>query len=565
MRYNSEESPRVLAELHGAHGRGLGKDVDSAVSDAKGDKVGKDFEFEDAELIPEAPEEDKGGRDEDDGDEKEMDAEDSELVVNELENDEMDKDEDDKDANKDDKEEDDKDVGAGFVENELEEGKDDNDKNNVVDDFEVDEDDKDNGNEDDKGEENKDVDFDENEEDDEGNKNDKDEENKDVELDENEEEEEGNKDDKDVELDENEEEEGNKDDKDEDNKDADLDEIEEEEEGNKDDKDEDNKDVDLDENEDEQEAENGATPFALPDIVDIAMETSSLSSLYRLVAAAGLGSTLRGPGPFTLFAPIDTAFPAGAKLSRIQAGHTPPAVMTYHVVPGLLRSTDLYNGEVATTLHGDNITAFVYPATGTVMIDHATIIYADVEASNGIVHFIDRVLEPSSVCSALQVSELECATMEGEVGVMVCRDGTTTCSLASEFLEGDTCGCCPRDTSPNCRSGLLDGESWESMELAPVPPATPSANSICSTQQVSELACDVVEDVSGVVVCRGGNSTCALTVQTQEGDSCGCCEGDNAPVCDGVNVAENLLGGGDIDFFGGEEDINFEIERCLGC
>lgn len=370
--------------------------------------------------------------------------------------------------------------------------------------------------------------------------------------------------------------ENDKDDKNEDGKDGDEDEFlandpkdnetdkgdelaEEDFEDEKDDKGEDSKDADLMLNElKEDEDETSEAAFALPDIVEIAVETSSLSSLYRLVAAAGLAPTLRGPGPFTLFAPIDTAFPAGANLLQLQADPTLPTTLAYHVVPGLIRSTDLSNGEMLTTLHGDNVTAYLYPTTGIAMIDHAKIIYTDVEASNGIVHFIDRVLKPSAVCSALQVAEFECAIMDDVVGLLVCRDGTTTCSLASEFLAGDICGCCLGDTSRDCKNKKPHGVSWEDdVELAPSPPTAPSAGGICSAKEVSELACDVVQDVAGVVVCRGGVTACTLTVQTQEKDICGCCPGDNVPFC----VDDNNSGG----LLGGDKDIDFEVERCFGC
>ena len=149
---------------------------------------------------------------------------------------------------------------------------------------------------------------------------------------------------------------------------------------------------------------NDGTPFEAtstsstsPTIAGLAVGTPSLSSLYRLVVTAGLGETLASPGPFTVFAPVNSAFPSGLDFLQFQST-TPPAtlqsVLTYHVVPGTIRSTDLVNGAQVTTVQGSNITVSLTGAGGGAMINDANVITADIEASNGIVHLIDSMLTP---------------------------------------------------------------------------------------------------------------------------------------------------------------------------
>ena len=131
------------------------------------------------------------------------------------------------------------------------------------------------------------------------------------------------------------------------------------------------------------------------DIVELAQATPDLSTLVAAIDAAGLTSTLKGPGPFTVFAPTNAAFealPDGA-LETLLANPTVLAdLLTYHVVSGNVKSTDLTSGPVPTLLDGETIEVSV---SGTVMLNgSATVTSADNEASNGVVHIINEVLFP---------------------------------------------------------------------------------------------------------------------------------------------------------------------------
>jgi uncharacterized surface protein with fasciclin (FAS1) repeats len=132
-------------------------------------------------------------------------------------------------------------------------------------------------------------------------------------------------------------------------------------------------------------------------IVDVAADTPDLSTLVEAVTAADLAETLQGEGPFTVFAPTNEAFdalPAG-ELDRLlePANQEELAnILKYHVVEGEVMSSDLTNGQKAKTLEGGTLTVTING--GTVKINDATVATADVPASNGVVHVIDRVLLP---------------------------------------------------------------------------------------------------------------------------------------------------------------------------
>ncbi len=113
--------------------------------------------------------------------------------------------------------------------------------------------------------------------------------------------------------------------------------------------------------------------------------------------AAGLVETLSGPGPFTVFAPPNSAFaalPAGTVESLVEPANRGQltSILTYHVVPGRLRAADLRDGQTLTTVNGATLT--VRKMGNTVMVGGATVTQADVNASNGVAHVIDRVLMP---------------------------------------------------------------------------------------------------------------------------------------------------------------------------
>jgi uncharacterized surface protein with fasciclin (FAS1) repeats len=145
-----------------------------------------------------------------------------------------------------------------------------------------------------------------------------------------------------------------------------------------------------------------ATAFAVPshamdkDIVDTAVAAGSFTTLAAALEAAGLVETLKGEGPFTVFAPTDAAFaalPAGTveELLKPENKDQLVAVLTYHVVPGKVMSTDLTEGMTAATVQGANVTVTL---DGGPKVNGAVISGPDVEASNGVIHVIDSVILP---------------------------------------------------------------------------------------------------------------------------------------------------------------------------
>ncbi|NBW92563.1 MAG: fasciclin domain-containing protein [Actinobacteria bacterium] len=148
----------------------------------------------------------------------------------------------------------------------------------------------------------------------------------------------------------------------------------------------------------EEVTETTAMEVAANDIVAVASSTEGFSTLVAAVTAAGLVETLQGEGPFTVFAPTDEAFaalPAGLldKLLLPENIAVLTSILTYHVVSGKVMSTDVMAGDVP-TVEGSTITL---GTTNGVQVNDATVLIADVEASNGVIHAIDKVLVPPSV------------------------------------------------------------------------------------------------------------------------------------------------------------------------
>ncbi|CUH84079.1 fasciclin domain-containing protein [Thalassovita mediterranea] len=134
------------------------------------------------------------------------------------------------------------------------------------------------------------------------------------------------------------------------------------------------------------------------DIVDTAMGAGDFNTLVAAVKAAGLVDTLKGDGPFTVFAPTDAAFaalPEGTVETLLKPENKDQlvAILTYHVVPGKVMSTDLQDDMKATTVQGGDITIDL---DNGVMINDASVAAADIAASNGVIHVIDKVILPGS-------------------------------------------------------------------------------------------------------------------------------------------------------------------------
>ena len=146
------------------------------------------------------------------------------------------------------------------------------------------------------------------------------------------------------------------------------------------------------------------TPFSYADghgmkkdIVDVAAENGSFYTLVVALEAAGLVETLKGEGPFTVFAPTDEAFanlPDGTLDMLLMPENKDQlvSVLTYHVVSGKVNAADVVKLESADTVQGEQL--MIKTVDGDVMVNNAKVVMTDVEASNGIIHVIDTVLLP---------------------------------------------------------------------------------------------------------------------------------------------------------------------------
>ncbi len=138
-------------------------------------------------------------------------------------------------------------------------------------------------------------------------------------------------------------------------------------------------------------------PAAAKNIIDIAIGSPDHTTLVTAVTAAGLVETLKGAGPFTIFAPTNAAFaklPAGTVdgLLKPASKDALTKILTYHVVAGAVKAADLKDGQKVKTLQGEELTVSI--KAGKVMINGATVTAADLIGSNGVVHVIDAVLMP---------------------------------------------------------------------------------------------------------------------------------------------------------------------------
>lgn len=142
-----------------------------------------------------------------------------------------------------------------------------------------------------------------------------------------------------------------------------------------------------------------AAKAADKDIVDTAVGAGSFNTLVAAVQAAGLVDTLKGDGPFTVFAPTDEAFaalPDGTVEDLLKPENKDKlvAILTYHVVPGKVMSSDIAGKKAdVASVQGDTISV---DATDGVKVDDASVVTADIETSNGVIHVIDSVILPAS-------------------------------------------------------------------------------------------------------------------------------------------------------------------------
>ncbi len=133
------------------------------------------------------------------------------------------------------------------------------------------------------------------------------------------------------------------------------------------------------------------------DIVDTAVAAGSFKTLVAAVKAAGLVDTLKGTGPFTVFAPTDEAFaklPAGTVENLLKPENKAQlqGILTYHVVPSLVMAKDVLKLKTAKTVNGQELT--VKASNGSVMVDNAGVVKTNIVSSNGVIHVIDAVVLP---------------------------------------------------------------------------------------------------------------------------------------------------------------------------
>jgi uncharacterized surface protein with fasciclin (FAS1) repeats len=140
-------------------------------------------------------------------------------------------------------------------------------------------------------------------------------------------------------------------------------------------------------------------PRAAADLVDTAVAAGQFNTLAAALKAAGLVDTLKGKGPFTVFAPTDAAFaalPAGTVEDLLKPANKAKlvSILTYHVVPGRNPAAKVAKLDTVATVQGDTVD--IRASGGTVMIDGAKVVKADIVASNGVIHVIDKVLMPGN-------------------------------------------------------------------------------------------------------------------------------------------------------------------------
>lgn len=143
----------------------------------------------------------------------------------------------------------------------------------------------------------------------------------------------------------------------------------------------------------------GAVHAAEADIVDTAVANGSFTTLATALQAAGLVDTLKGEGPFTVFAPTDEAFaklPDGTVATLLEPANKDKlaAILTYHVVPGEVTAAQVAGMTEAQTVNGTMLK--IDASGGKVMVNDATVTTADVMATNGVIHVVDTVLLPPS-------------------------------------------------------------------------------------------------------------------------------------------------------------------------
>ena len=239
-------------------------------------------------------------------------------------------------------------------------------------------------------------------------------------------------------------------------------------------------------------------PADLVDIPTVAQGTGIHTALVAAVVQAELLTTLQGEGPFTVFAPTDDAFTAAgidlAALDNEEGKAALTDILLYHVYSGSVAAADVTDGMTATMVNGDDATFTVGDG---VMINDANVILADVMASNGIIHVIDKVLMPpadapdTTGCDAvigIDDSGLAYDTpnLEVDVGATVCwiwTDESMAHNVAQIAKEGDT---------TRYMSGVYSGESMTTVDFRHTFDVDQTFNYICEPHATSGMAGQIV-------------------------------------------------------------------------
>lgn len=233
--------------------------------------------------------------------------------------------------------------------------------------------------------------------------------------------------------------------------------------------------------------------YSQQSIVEIAVaDPDNFSTLVAALTAAGLVDVLDGEGAFTVFAPTDDAFaalPEGTIEYLLDNIDILTQVLTYHVVSGEAFSTDLSNGQTLTTLQGDSLTVSI---AGSVMINDATVVIPDVDASNGVIHVIDAVLVPEGLLdpnlATLQILSSIGGTTNPEPGTYSYLEGTDITLTATpedgfEFLYWVVSGAItPGATQGILNEFLIDGELF-------IIPGTPQIEYVLVIENPAQITC----------------------------------------------------------------------------
>lgn len=180
-----------------------------------------------------------------------------------------------------------------------------------------------------------------------------------------------------------------------------------------------------------------ATAEPDPTIVEIAASQEDFSTLVAAVEAAGLAETLSAEGPFTVFAPTNAAFDAALEALGMTAEELLAdtelltQVLTYHVVPGNLRASDVLDANLLETVEGSY--ALAYTAEEGAFINDARIVTTDIQASNGVIHVIDAVILPPSYESEVEESIVDIAAADPQFSTLV--TAVTEAGLAETLAE----------------------------------------------------------------------------------------------------------------------------------